>query len=116
MGKARRVRADRFRQQLAEHVIGEDSLVELEVADGDIIKVKLPVLLNEGDEYVRLMNEAVGEREKALVVLSFNPDRDAEEQLDALLAAGYDYRFLAAFIASESAVAQEALGKFRYRA
>lgn len=117
MGKKNRVvRADRFRQQLTENVIGEDSLVGIEVAEGDIVKIKVPVLLDEESmDYPQRIADADSERERALVVLGYNPDRTAEEQLDAVLAAGYTYRDIAAWLNTETAAAQEALGKFRYR-
>ncbi len=114
--KNRVVRADRFSQQLTEQVVGEDSLVGIEVAEGDIVKIKIPVLLDEECmDYPRRLADADTERDRALVVLGYNPERDAEEQLAAVLAAGYTIRDIAAWLTAETQTAQEALGKFRYR-
>ena len=115
MAKRRRVRLDRYKEQIAENVIGPDGLLELELSESDSVKVKLPILLDEGDDYTKRLAEAADEEERALIVFGFNPERSAEEQLAAYLAAGGTYRDLAVILQAETATAQEALGKLRYR-
>lgn len=116
MGKRRAVRMDRFKNQLAENVLGPDGLIELEVADGEKVSIRLPLLLNEGDDYAERIEAASqnGGEAIALVLLGGHPDRSAEEQWDTWTGAGYTADDLAIAYHVEMADARERLGKFRY--
>ena len=119
MTKRRRIRADRFRTQLAENVLGPDGLVEVEVnGDGDCVYIRLPLLLPDGDPYPDQLNNARTaddpDRAVALVVLGHHPDRTAEDQLDLWLRSGNTLTDLAAIFAVETQDARERLGNFRY--
>ncbi|MFD6032445.1 hypothetical protein ACX12M_17130 [Cellulosimicrobium cellulans] len=111
------VRMDKFKRQFSEEVIGEGSLVPVEIGDGDVVKIKLPLLLDEDDDYQdRLQQATQSDEEDAvpLVVLGANPDRDAEEQWAAWQAAGYTSKDLAAIYQAELLAAQDRLRDFRY--
>jgi len=111
------VRMDRFKKQFADEVIGEGSLVPVEIGDGEVVKIKLPIMLDEDDEYQDVLREAFdsGEAEQvSLAVLGGDPDRSAEEQWEAWKAAGYDSSDLAAVYRAELSAAQDRLNDFRY--
>lgn len=116
MAKRRRVRMDRFNAQVAEHVIGPDSLVELEIGDGQYVTIKLPLMLNEGDTYAEDLERAQAEGGKAvaLEVFGHDPDRTAEDQYQAWTDAGLTDRDLAIAFGVELSSARERLGNFRF--
>lgn len=114
----RKVRMDQFKRQVAEEVIGPDSLVDIEIGKGEIVRIKVPVGLDEHDDYQEKIQEAMKEEEYgeavALVVLGQDPDRSAEDQWAAYQAAGYDSGDLALVFQSETIAASERLKAFRY--
>lgn len=112
----RRIRADKFKQQVAENVIGPDGLIEVEInAAGDYVALRLPVMLTEDDDYHdRIRSAGKDGTQIALVVLGYHPDRDAQDQLDAWLTAGNTVEDLAVIFAAETTAARERLGNFRY--
>lgn len=114
--RRRRVRMDRFKAQLAEAVIGEDSLLEVEVGEDEAVVMRLPVLLPEGDDYQERVANAAGDsgRAAALLILGYHPTRSAEEQLDVWESAGYTTDDLAAVFGAETNAARERLGNFRF--
>lgn len=116
MAKRRRVRMDRFKAQVAEHVISPDNLIELEIGEDVFVTIKLPILLAEGDDYVKKIEEAQHEGGEAiaLVILGESADRTAEEQLELWLDAGNTIEDLATVFTAETADARDRLGKFRF--
>lgn len=121
MSKAKQRRApmrmDRFKKQFADEVIGEGSLEPIEIGDGEQVWVKLPIMLDEDDDYQEQLQEASKSDEPdafPLVVLGQHPDRTAEEQWAAWQAAGYDGGDLAKAIRALSNEAQQRLNDFRY--
>lgn len=118
MANRRRIRMDRFNAQIAEKVIGPDSLVELEIDKGQYVTVKLPVLLHEDDDFTDRIAAAQdgGGDAIALVIMDFDPTRTAEEQLKAWKDAGLTSRDLAVVYAAETNEARERLGNFRFNA
>ena len=121
MGKQRTVRLEKFRKQIAESVIGPESLVRIEFGGGeeDYVTVKIPVMLSEGDDFPEQLNAATNsddpDREIALVILSGNPELSAESLLDRWLDAGLSIKELATIYGAERRRVEEALGNFRYR-
>jgi hypothetical protein len=124
MGKQRTVRLDKFRQQIAESVIGNDNLVRVEFGpeDRDFINILIPDML--GQEETKGFNDRLeearesddAERNIALLILSGGPEDSAEEQLERWTAAGNDIAELAIIWGVERRRVSEALGNFRYRA
>lgn len=124
MGKRRTVRVDKFRQQIAESVIGNDNLVRVEFGseDRDFINMLIPDML--GQEETKDFNDRLEEaresddpeRNIALLILSGDPEDSAEEQLERWIVAGNDIAELAIIWGVERRRVSEALGNFRYRA
>jgi hypothetical protein len=111
------VRMDRFKKQFADEVIGESSLEQVEIGDGDYVWIKLPVMLDEDDDYQDKITEAYKSDDEdavPLVVLGQHPDHDAHEQWAKWKAAGYDATDLAAIFRVQTQAAQERLNDFRY--
>ena len=121
MAKQRTVRVEKFRKQLAENVIGQDNTVRVEFGGGpeDYVTIKLPLLLEDGDDFMDRLTEAFEaedrDREVSLAVLSGHPTRTAEEQLELWLDAGNTHGELSQIYASELNAGRERLGNFRYR-
>lgn len=115
MATRRRIRMDKLKSQIAERVIGDDALIELEISKNEYVTIKLPILLEEGDDYQEQIQKARDDEESlALVLFGQDPNRSAEEQLAAWRAAGYTTRDLAIAYMAEMQDAQERLGKYRY--
>lgn len=116
MAKRRRVRMDRFKAQVAEHVISPDNLIELEIGEDQFVTIKLPILLAEGDDFVARIEAAQHEGGEAiaLVILGQSDERTAEEQLKMWLDAGNTVEDLATVFSAETADARDRLGKFRF--
>lgn len=116
MAKRRRIRMDRFNAQVAEHIIGPDSLVDLVIGQDETVTIKLPLMLDEGDDYTEQIDKAQAEGGKAiaLVIFGHDPNRTAEEQYEAWTAAGYTDRDLAIAFTAEVNAARERLGNFRF--
>ena len=120
MAKQRTVRVDKFRKQLAENVIGQDNTVRVEFGGDpeDYVTIKLPLLLEEEDDFMDRLTEAFEaedrDREVSLAVLSGHPTRTAEEQLELWLDAGNTHGELSQIYASELNAGRERLGNFRY--
>ena len=124
MAKRRTVRVDKFRQQIAESVIGNDNLVRVEFGseDRDFINILIPDML--GQEETKDFNDRLEEaresddpeRNIALLILSGDPEDLAAEQLERWTAAGNDIAELAIIWGVERRRVSEALGNFRYRA
>ena len=82
MAKQRTVRVDKFRQQIAESVIGNDNLVRVEFGpeDRDFINILIPDML--GQEETKDFNDRLeearesddAERNIALLILSGGPE------------------------------------------
>jgi hypothetical protein len=114
----RNVRMDQFKRQIAEEVIGPDGLVDVEIGKGEFVRIKLPVALDESDDYQERLQQASKEEEYgealSLEVLGHDPDRSAEEQWAAWQAAGFDAGDLALVFQAETVAANERLKAFRY--
>lgn len=116
MANRRRVRMDKFKAQLAEEVIGEDSLVELEIAKGEYVTIYIPVDPEKAAEFGKELQGIGSDSEAgALLVLGNNPTVTAAEQFEKWQAAGFDVRDLLLAYSAEAQSARERLGKFRYR-
>ena len=114
--RRRRVRVDQFKKQLAEEVIGEDSLVELEIGRGEFVTIYVPLDGDDTKDVGRKLREAGDDKEAgALVVLAGNPDVSAEDQLAKWLDSGNSLDDLIKIYMVEMRAAAERLGEFRYR-
>lgn len=124
MGKRRTVRVDKFRQQIAENVIGNDNLVKVEFGPGerDYVNIFLPDLLGSAetqdfnDRLAEARESDDSEREIALLVLSGDTEDPAEDQLNRWIESGNDIAELALIWGVERRRVSDALGNFRYRA
>ena len=113
---ARRViRMDEFKRQIAEAVLTDDHLVEVEAAPGKSVWIKIPLNLDDDDDYPQRLRAAKGGEDLALVILSGHPDRTAQQQWEEWTSAGLTAGDLAVVFGTESQAAQERLGNFRYR-
>ena len=124
--KRRRINIVAFERQLAEAVIGPDSLVELEINASDSIWVKIPINLDDDDEYMREVMAQTSSEEMCLRMLALKPGMDADadaderarvarEQLDAWLATGRKPKDLVVVFMSELNATEERAKNFRYR-
>lgn len=110
----RRVRMDKFLEQVNEQVLPADALVPIDVAKDVAVWIKIPLVPTEDDDYMERVQAATGDEELALIVLGEHPDHTAEEQWETWQAAGYTAKDLALVFGTESAAARERLGNFRY--
>lgn len=113
----RTVRMDQLKKQYADRVIGEGSLVRVEISAGEYVWIKLPIMLAEDDDFpdrLRAAGVAQDSEELALVVLSGHPDHTAEEQWEKWKASGFDASDLALAFKSELDAAQDRQSDFRY--
>ena len=124
MAKQRKINAAAFQKQIAESVIGDDSMLEIEVDAGKqtSVWVKLPVNLSSDDEYRAKLARCVSDEDMCLEALSHKVGVDADEQwkiwLDAWAPEGDMHRaakLLLNIIAAEAADAEERAKNFRYR-
>lgn len=110
----RRVRMDQFKAQLAEQVLPENRLVEVDLGNGSVVHMKLPIMLDEGDDFMERLAAAPDGEAVALVVLSGSLV-PAEEQWAAWQAAGYDSTDLSEVFQAETSAARERWDAFRYK-
>lgn len=116
MANRRRVRMDKFKAQIADQVIGEDSLVELETGKGEYVTIYIPIDPEEAEAHGKQLQASGADTEAgALVIFSHNPDVSAEDQLAQWKAAGLTMKDLLLAYQAETVDARERLGKFRYR-
>jgi hypothetical protein len=111
------VRMDRFKKQFTEEVIAEGSLEPIEIGEDQQVWIKLPILLDEDDNYQEQLREAYESDDEdavPLVVLGQHPDHDPAEQWAAWKSAGYDATDLASILRVQTNAAQERLNDFRY--
>lgn len=113
--KRRVVRMDEFSKQLEENVIGPDHLVEVEAAPGKSVWIKIPINLEDDDDYTDRLSAADAAAEMALVVLSGHPSLTAEQQWETWTSAGLTANDLVVVFGAETTAARERLGNFRYR-
>lgn len=107
---------DQFKKQLAEEVIGEDSLVEVEIGKGEYVTLYIPIDSDEAKEHSHLLRSVgVDSEAGALAVFDHNPDRTPEDQLAAWQNAGFTINDLIRVYGVESRAAGERLGEFRYK-
>lgn len=110
----RRVRMDQFKRQMAEQVLPDDSLVQVELDEVRSVQIKIPVMLDEDDDFPARIEAAESLEEMALVLLS-GGSTPAEEQWETWKAAGYDAVDLMKVYATERAGAEERMRQFRYK-
>ena len=109
------VRMDQFKEQIAEAVLPPNHLLEVEAAPGKSVWIKIPLNLDEDDDYPARIQAAANGKDLALVLLSGHPDLTAQEQWDTWTSAGFNENDLAVVFGTENRAAQERLGNFRYR-
>lgn len=111
------IRLDRFEQQLAEEVIGEDSLQRVDLSADDHVTLYIPI---DPEKLTEVMDElsAVGKDTEAgaLVIFGHNPNVTAEEQLALWKAHGKSLGLLITLYRSVVTDVQERLGKVRPKA
>lgn len=108
----RKVRLSQFRDQVAEAVLPPDGHIEVEVADGVTLSIRIPISINDSDDdelgsYLASIRAAETDHELAKILLS-------EQDLEIWHEHGGTDTELAAIFASETQGARERLGKFRY--
>lgn len=115
----RKIDLGKFKRQLEEGVVGDDSLIEVAVSAERSVWIKVPVLLDESDTYLRDVQAISDAREGCIEILNHKPGATGEEQLAVLLEAYPDedsaYKLIMAVWMTETSSAQERLGGFRYR-
>jgi len=76
----RPIRFDRFKKQLAE--VGVENLQRIDFTDEDFVLIRLGngYGCEDQKEFEQKLTDAVDDEEHALVLLSYNPDKSAEEQ------------------------------------
>lgn len=111
----RRVVMEKFKAQVAEEVIGDDGLVEVDLPGGETVWVKVALPFSNEDEYLEELKAATTAKESCLVVLGQHSDHTAEDQWAKWEAAGYTEDDLALFLKAETARAKDAQEGFRYR-
>jgi len=121
MAKKRKINIQQFEKQLAENVVGPDSLLEVELGDGESIYLKIPVDTNSASNSAfEAMGEAMkacgdDEEAAALVCLEGHPTMSAREQLDMWLATGRTPGLLLHTWTISSRETMQNLAEFRYR-
>lgn len=121
--KPRKINAAAFKRQLAEYVVGPDSIEEVELNAERTIRMRLSVNLDP-DEYpdhkrfIDKLEIATSEEDTRGVALAFLdvPGQDAEEALSAANEAGITTGDLMNMWQVETGAARERLGNFRYKA
>ena len=113
----RKINAVAFAKQMSEQVIGDDSLVEIQVnaAGTESVWAKVPFNLDEGDDYLAKLSACSTGEEMALLMLGFYPGASAEEQWATWTAAGNDAKLLTNIIGAARSEAEERAKNFRYR-
>lgn len=123
MARKRKVNAAAFARQLEEAVVGEDSLVEVEVNAERSVWIKVPINLDTDDDYLHRLAKATSDEEICLEILAHKLGVSAEEQWHIWLDAwGGDERankkaakLLMNIMAAEKNDAEERAKNFRYR-
>lgn len=108
----RTVRLQQFREQVTEAVLPPDGRVEIEVADGVSVSIRIPLTISQepDDElrdYLDKIKAAENEHDLAEVILTSD---DLKKWRDA----GATDAELAHVFSAETQGARERLGKFRY--
>ena len=121
MAKAKKINVAAFERQLAENVIGDDSLKELEVNADQSVWIKVPISLDDATdspfEEMRSKIQACGDDQDAaaLVVLGGHPTVSSQEQLDIWKATGRSAGLLMQMWAIVTRETLQNLQDFRYR-
>ncbi|ANC31429.1 hypothetical protein [Isoptericola dokdonensis] len=116
--KRRRINMAQFKDQVSEQVVGEGSLIPVDLPNGETVWIKIAVNLEEDDDYADRLREAGENNDSeamARVVLSGHPDHDADEQLLKWVDAGYTIGDLGQLVGAETNAARDRLAAFRYR-
>lgn len=105
----RRVRISQYRQQVAEAVLPPDGTVAVELDDEgqDVITFRVPLNLDEDDEYLAAIRATKTPKDISVLVLG-------EEQRARYLAAGGTDDEFATLFAQETSAAKERMRDFRY--
>jgi len=121
MAKAKKINVAAFERQLAENVIGDDSLKELQVNAEESVWIKIPVDLNDATgsaiEDMRAQIIACGDDADAaaLVLLAGHPTFTAEDQLETWKSSGRSAGLLMQMWAVLTRETMQNLQDFRYR-
>ena len=119
--KQRKVNAAAFSRQMAEAVIGDDSLIEVTVNAEQSVWIKIPLGLDLDEDYARAIGRCTAPEELCLEILAHKPGVTAEEQwqvwLDAWGGQGElkAAKLLVNIFATERADAEDRAKNFRYR-
>lgn len=111
----RRIVMEKFKAQVAEEIIGEDGLVEVDLPMEERVWVKITLPFSNDEDYLDRLRAAEGARESCLVILGEHPEHSAEDQWAKWEAAGYTEDDLAMLVKAETAKAKEKQDGFRYR-
>ena len=113
----RKINAVAFDKQMAEQVIADDSLLEIQAnaAGTESVWAKVPFNLDEGDDYLARLSACSTGEEMALLMLSFYPGASADEQWEKWTAAGLDAKLLTNIVGAARSEAEERAKNFRYR-
>lgn len=113
----RRVRMQAFKAQISETVLPENARVPIDLDDvGTTVTIKIPVLLEEGDDFLERLQACKSAEEIALLIFDGDPDVSAEVQWTMWREAGYTGTDLMKVFGAERAAAEDRLKAFRYRA
>jgi len=110
----RRIRMDQFKAQITEQVLPDDALIPVELSEDVTVYIKIPILLDEEDDFLERLQACTTQKDVALVILS-GGDADPEEQWKQWQLAGYDGVDLVKLFNSERAAAEDRLKAFRYK-
>jgi hypothetical protein len=110
----RRVRMEQFTRQIADQVLPDNNLVPVDLPDGQVVHIKIPVMLPEGDDFLDRMTAAGNEEDIALVIFS-GADVPAEDQWRIWRDAGYTGTDLIKVFTTERLAAEDRLRAFRYK-
>jgi hypothetical protein len=114
-----RVRLSQFNAQVEERIGPKDGLTELVLeVDGQevvlLVRLGSPIA-EDHEDFEAKVKELDGEEGLARLILSYDPNRDADEALDLLKRSGGTVHELAMFFGAESRAVQERLGNFRFK-
>ena len=121
MAKARKINVSEYEKQLAENVIGDDSIVELAVNHQDTIAIRVPINIKDGDgsayeEMVEQIRRAGSDwRAAALAVLADRPGQSREDQLELWESTGRTPAFLVHLWKQQTDETAEKFANFRFR-
>jgi len=121
MAKQRKINIAEFEKQIAENVIGDDSVVELAVNHEDSISIRVPINIKDGtespyEEMVEQIKMAGSDwRAAALAVIAERPGMSREDQLELWESTGRTPGFLLQVWKQQTGEAAERFENFRYR-